>query len=550
MKKRTFTGFIFLMLSVVIAPGSAQTTSVELSPIMEPHASTGRAPIKCGVPALSQYYEIQKEKGVNIATQFSRRPSMQYSYVTPSGLFRLHYDLTGIHQVPPESTNDAGVPDWIYEAGIAAEYAHTLLVDTLGFDAPPSDNNVDGPEIDFYFKDINYYGQAIPESDDKTTSSYLEIENDLKGFPTSGFDGIRVTIVHEYFHSIHYGYKNVFSLTNVADERFFYEMSSTWFEDRAYDEVNDYFYYLPAIFEFPELPPFEYSDNNNRVYGIAILLKYWFRNHEESGLNRMWDNFRSMRGLTALATEMSEQGVLFSTALAEFYGWCLYTGFRAQPDKYFEEGADYPMMTILDTLQIDQSKEIFKNINALSARYAKLNFESGKLFTALVTDGPDGGRLAAVGEKTTGKLQELAFGTSFKMQSHDNEGGALIVLVNGTIPVSQGQPYRTDKVWAEFKLRESEDETTHSLAPNPFKLGGAVEGVELIYEAGDAGPFEIKIFNEAGQLVWKKDTYNLFKESWTGRNLDGNLVPSGVYFVVVPASGKERSKVLKLAVIR
>lgn len=81
-------------------------------------------------------------------------------------------------------------------------------------------------------------------------------------------------------------------------------------------------------------------------------------------------------------------------------------------------------------------------------------------------------------------------------------------------------------------------------------MGGAVEEVELIYEAPGSGPFEIKIFTETGRMVWKKNTYNLFKETWSGRDLDGELVPSGIYFVVVPSSGSDRSKILKLAVVR
>ncbi len=544
----------FLLLhGLCLAQSEAQQPTRPLN--FERLFAQSERPVKCGVPAMFNILNLNKNRQNELLAQFAR-PVLPESYVTPSGRFRLHYNLTGTHAVPAEITNDAGVPDWVYIAGEAAEYAHSLLVDTLGFKEPSPDNNIDGPEFDIYFQNLrSYYGLTIPVQSGVEAHSYLEIENDFnEGFFTWGLDAVRVTIAHEYFHALQFEYAIRIDTGN-EDEIFFYEMSSTWFEDRAYDEINDYYGYLDYLFNHPELPPFEYPDNNNqadvRIYGISIFLKYWFNSHNDAGLQRMWTNFMSNRGLRAMEKEINARGMSFATALAEFYGWCLYTGFRAEPEKYFTEGANYPMIKVIDTLQIDQRSTATVNINALSARYIKLDFASGQYFTAIIEDGPNDGRLAAVGEKGDGNLWDLSTGTFFKLGTGFNEGGAFIALVNGTIPASQGAPYETSSFRVNLNLTAAEDDVTKfSLAPNPFKIGGATEQLTINYEAPGSNPFEIKIFAESGELVWQKMTNNLYRETWSGRNLDGSLAPAGIYFVVVPDFEKKKNVVLKLAVLR
>ncbi|KAA3616289.1 MAG: T9SS C-terminal target domain-containing protein [Calditrichaeota bacterium] len=553
MGKFTLKLSVLFVLFYNLSFAQNQTTSSERPSTLAELLSLNDAPIKCGLPAFAHLLHINKDRKDEILAQTSRS-TLPHSYVTPSGRFRLHYTLTGVNKIPAEITNNAGVPDWVYEAGLAAEHAHALLVDTLGFSPPPADNNIDGPEYDIYFKNLSlYYGLTYPDEIGGKAHPYLEVENDFsEGFFTEGLDAVRVTVAHEYFHAVHFAYA---IRLDEFDEIFFYEMSSTWFEDRAYDEINDYYGYLSYFFNNPELPPFELPERvspvDTRIYAIAIFFKYWFKNRDDIGLTRMWDNFRNMRGLEALETEINAQGKTFASALAEFYGWCLYTGFRAEPEKYFEEGGNYPMIKVIDTLQITQRSAVSAKTNALSAQYVKLNLTEGMVFTSIIENGPADGRIAVAGEKITGKLWDLSSGTSFKLGSSFNEGGALMAIVNGKIPQSQGQPYDTDDLRVVLNIKETDDDVTKfSLAPNPFKPGGAVETVAINYEAPNSGPVEIKIFSETGRLVWKKDTSNLFVETWSGRDLDGNFVPSGVYFVVVPEKNKNGSKVLKLAVVR
>lgn len=506
-------------------------------------------PVKCGVPAMLHLLNLNKDRQDEVFAQFGR-PSLPESYVTPSGRFRLHYTLVGPHAVPGEITNNAGVPDWVYEAGMAAEYVHKLLVDTLGFMPPATDNNIDGPEFDIYFQTMrDLYGAAFIEGNGDQFHSYLEIENDFsENFYTKGIDAVKVTVAHEYFHAIHFGYAR---RTDVEDEIFFYEMSSTWFEDRAYDDINDYYGYISDFFTRPELPPFEFSINDTRIYALSIFFKYWFKNHADVGLQSMWDNFRTMRGLEALEKEINAQGVTFATALTEFYGWCLYTGFRADPEHYFKEGAQYPMIKVIDTLQVDQRSAATVNVNALGARFVKLDFLPGKIFTAKIDVGPNDGRIAAVGVKSNGRLWDLSFGASFKLASEYNEGGAFIAIVNGTIPPSQAAPYDFANFRVALNAKASDDDVTKfSLSPNPFRIGSSVEEVTINYDAPDTNPFKIKIFTEAGQMVWEKTPNNRYFETWSGRDLDGALVPAGIYFVVVPDFEKKENRVLKLAVIR
>ena len=110
-----------------------------------------------------------------------RRPSADFSAVSPSGRFRVHYDTEGSERVDPTDSNANGVPDYVDLTMGVLDSVWVLQIDQMGYNPPPEDGGVDGDEYDVYIVDLGRggaYGFTYPERAGKTSSSYLEIDND------------------------------------------------------------------------------------------------------------------------------------------------------------------------------------------------------------------------------------------------------------------------------------------------------------------------------------------------------------------------------------
>ena len=270
------------------------------------------------------------------------RPSLSESYVTPDNRFRIHYTTIGVHAVDLTSTIVSGIPDYVYEAGQAAQKSYALLVDTLGMRGHVADGGVDGPEYDFYILNLNnVYGETIPEFSGSSGPSYIRIDNDYDDtiFFSKGLAGLRVTVAHEYFHAVQLNYLRSFRNENL----FFFETSSTWFEDLAYDNINDYYQYLPRWFENTA---FSLTTKDNfHEYGSSIWLHYLTEQlNSNAVVERIWERIQTESAIDAARTvlETAPYNFQFGDLVHEFYTWTYFTGSRANPMLYFEEGAAYP----------------------------------------------------------------------------------------------------------------------------------------------------------------------------------------------------------------
>ena len=140
-------------------------------------------------------------------------------------------------------------------------------VEEYGFKAP---KNSQDHYIDIYIANRNAYNLQ--------TNSYVTISSQYAGYATAYSDAtpyfvinpsvdlniLKVTIAHEFFHTIQYSY----GLDIVSDEIWykniwFLEASAVLMEDEVYNNVNDYLNYL--FFYIPYL-----------IYGIfkQILLQF------------------------------------------------------------------------------------------------------------------------------------------------------------------------------------------------------------------------------------------------------------------------------------
>jgi hypothetical protein len=235
--------------------------------------------VKCGVP------QIMKDG------QFERhdRPSLDSTYDSPQNVFRIHYDETGVEAPLEGDENQNNIPDYVEMVGIMADSAFVKLVNEIGFNPHPNDG--DGL-YDIYISDnlaYNAYGLTWSEGNGV---SFIEIENDYSEnqFATHGYDAMKVTIVHEYFHAVQFGYSERVSGTGY-DNRYFYEMSSTWIEDILVPEVNDYlnFTHGTSSGKFFSHPESDIEDTDG--YSIALFGHSLTELFGDIVMLHMWERF-------------------------------------------------------------------------------------------------------------------------------------------------------------------------------------------------------------------------------------------------------------------
>lgn len=287
------------------------------------------------------------------------RPTLENAkeYTTSEGHFKIHYTTTGYNAVDSTITNIYNIPDWVYETGKTAERVYRILVDTLKFQPPPPDNNIDGAEIDIFIKNWggSYYGMTYPEDEVISTSrrydytSYMVIDNDYveSGYYTQGFDALHVTVAHEFFHMVQLGYNwwesnDLPGISSSYGDRYFLEWCSVWFEERAYPKVNDYYNYLYDYFYYPS-----YSMWSNQYwYALEIFLRFILDRYGEELLVKIWDQIKYKYAFQAFEEVMSdENGVELSHVWNEFCRSCYYTGQRFDENLALSSDAkDFPLL--------------------------------------------------------------------------------------------------------------------------------------------------------------------------------------------------------------
>ena len=214
--------------------------------------------------------------------------------VSQSGKFHIHYDLSGLDSPNLDDSNLNGLPDYIEEVGIAADYVDSILVDVMNFlPVNPDDDGV----YDIYVEDlgVGYYGVNNLDFNslgEHVGSSYIKIDNKYEegDYYTSGLDAMKVTVAHEFFHAIQRSYQLQFTTESL----FFFEMSSTWIEDIIYPNVNDYIDsgWLSTFYNNP-------NKDIRETDGYSIALYAHFlssiidqdNNYENSIIKKVWEDF-------------------------------------------------------------------------------------------------------------------------------------------------------------------------------------------------------------------------------------------------------------------
>lgn len=289
-------------------------------------------PIKCGWSARPELLRAR------IAAP-QARPKRHKTYFSPDNIFAVHYDTSDYNAPDLTDNNSDGQPDWVVEVAAALDSVRNLLL-ALGFDPAPAD---DDGIYDVYIQEYNggTYGFTVPDSADVygRTISYIRMDNDFaedEHYYTHGIDAARVTAAHEYFHAVQMGYKPAYF------DVFLYELSSTWFEDVAFPEVNDWVYWFKEGSEtFGKKPtqPMAGSDG----YSIAIFGHYLTHItgiYQPDIMRHAWERFKSTNATAAIEYGLTFNSNNLTVAWTDFVARLFLNGRAPNPDLYFYADQD------------------------------------------------------------------------------------------------------------------------------------------------------------------------------------------------------------------
>jgi hypothetical protein len=337
---------------------------------------------KCGmelVNTISQNLNNYSNEQQQILSKILERPQSQTSTVSPSGFFRVHYDLAG--------NNALG-----YDLNLllqALDSVYNFEINSLNYPTPPSDGSEGGDDkYDIYVQNLaGLYGYTQFETkvSESRWTSFMVIDNDYVGYYSTGINGARVTVAHEFHHGIQGGnYAPAGSNSPFrSSDVFYYEITSTAFEEFVFDDVNDYYAYMPSYFQNPGK-----AMSLNDGYNLAIWNIYLQNNFGFDILKRQWELIPGNDALKAIAISLDEGGSTFGNELNKFGIWSYFTNAKAISGRYFEEASNYPLITPTATVTFTPPSKTYNMTIAPVANYfLRINLPSSDgVFYSIITN--------------------------------------------------------------------------------------------------------------------------------------------------------------------
>lgn len=451
------------------------------------------------------------------------RPIRAEEYLSPDGHFLIHYDNSGYNEVPQDFTYNDSIPDFVIKAAEYLDGSFTELHDSLGYNIPPTDN-IESPEIDVYFRaDYMYYGVTQPENEVEPGSgvwtSYLTLStklNDSTVFYTYGLEGLSVTCAHELFHIFQLGYK----YRNI--DIFYFEMSSVWFEEYMYPEVNDYHSYFNEY-----AVDWNYAINSGQLdydnVGFNLYLDKRFSLPGDNIIHSIWDRIVNTQALQSIRDELVNQGSTFEEALKDWGSAQILCG------PYSADNYLYPFNDATDMETISFDNNLSNIITTLSAN---ISLPTDPMVSYFKISGlPD---------------QILLFETHFPSGTDANlvclDGHQSEVRHIGSTPlIVDGEQFNdcviaigsdADDVSGSFSFTTLSSDQLASLYPNPLHTSQALHLSYVLLEDNFQG--QLAIYDVLGRKVYSQSLAgDLLGSGLHDLQFIPNDLSSGVYIVVL-----------------
>jgi hypothetical protein len=350
---------------------------------------------KCGfqiVNLVNANIEFFKSEQQTMLKPLLQRPVLDKSIVSPSGFFRIHYDTAGINL--PSYVLSLSIEENVGEVAKALDSTFSFEVDFLDYLLPPSDNGAGGDDkYDVYIEHQTGGIYGFTQWEDKigvnSWISFMVVDNDYSGYFSSGINGLEVTVAHEFHHGIQLGNYSIPDENSPvrSSDIFFYEITSTSMEEFVYDDVNDYYQYMGSYFGRPDKAFPLQNGYNLAIWNLFLEKRFGFEI-----IKQQWELIPNQFAITAINNSILIYGSTFPSELNEFGIWTYFTNFKTVPGLFFEESANYPLITSTSTIQFNPPSQI-ANMNAAPVANNFVQFiYSARIDTlfAIVTNGDAG----------------------------------------------------------------------------------------------------------------------------------------------------------------
>ena len=492
---------------------------------------------KCGTFLISQ---IKNNLG-NFTTEqqlvlykILQRPDLPLSIVSPSGYFRIHYTNSGTDAIKYD----------INLFALALDSSYNFEVNYLGYLPPPSDGSAgEDDKYDVYVRNLgNLYGQTSSENKVTTSSftSYMEVDNDFAGFYTTGINAARVTAAHEFHHAIQMG--NYAPQTGSSpireDDIFFYEITSTAMEEFVFTSVNDYYGYMASYFRNPATPLPLNNGYNLAIWNIYLKDLYGF-----DVLKRQWELMPTISALDAINRSIIEHGSNLGAALNLFGIWTYYTGSRSINGQYFEEAANYPLITATAVVNF-QDSPYQMSLGPTANYFLKVNLLTGDgTFMSIVTNSDIQQAYQTITNPS------LAFSFTYSIYDNNHSGNKIISNKYSATFSKEGQANWYNSGILNDIVVYTDSATTVSgidgetfVYPSPFRYSvSSYQGITIAFESGDliSNEIDFYVYSSALELVYSekasvinsyvKNGKRYYEIIWNPQDNNGKVLASGVY---------------------
>jgi hypothetical protein len=488
-----------------------------------PQAVQDKEPEKCSFGIISEVklnYDKFTLKQKAIIASALQRPTLDTSFVSPSGKFRIHFNKSG-NYTPQYDLN---------ELAKAADSSYNYEVNILGYPAPPLDGSDGGDDkYDIYIIDEGgFYGGTTNDRKitDSTWTSFIDIDYAYKDYYTQGIDAARVTLAHELNHAIQMG-----NYIYRPSDTFYYEITSTSMEEFVYDGINDYYQYLDTYFRNPARSFSSIVGYDTAIWNIFLADRFDTISVAESvrGKNiirRIWELMPHQRALQAIAQAIQEAGSSFKVEFNTFGQWTYFTKNRAVSGKYFKDAANYPQITPFMTLPFTKpTTSLNVNSEAVSNTFLFFYEDTGDTLVSIISNCDISGALSLSHPRTdfTYILSSEVFNGSRKIRDGyytevKSASDFMFVESNifNSIPINGVIISELDYVF-----------------PQPFRYS---QNQILNIPASGSGKGELFIYDISMKLVYSGqltiDGTDKIVMRWNGFGSNGKKLGTGVYIYV------------------
>jgi hypothetical protein len=510
--------------------------------------------------------------GFNFSESFvtMTRPNLDFYYDSKN--FRIHYDLTGTNAIDPTDSDGDSTPDYIETMATVFEEVYNHDINELGYNPPPSDGTDGGSNdaYDIYVKNLGtstyawtYYATLLGDNDNSLEkeynayNSYIHMNSNYDGFPSSGLEGIQVTAAHEFFHAIQFGYDG-------EEELWLMEATAVWMEEEMYNDINDCYQYMVPWFEKPHI-----SLNQSyglHKYGSFIFFKYI---DEHLGgrdmIRKTWEqsrNFNSINGDYSIQSidlalksinhtykkalnNMAIANIIFSTGEAVGqYAYEEAIGYKNFRDHY-NRSIQLGIYDSLNFFMGDITNIESYNLQQYGSQYIKINSTDPVRISIKKPVGEDGSindlTLHTVVKSNSGNY-EVQSGPVLNIDPGSNTDWIYAVIVADG---NERSNYNYDLSFTEGIKNTNTNFTILRQFPNPFNSTITVKLKVITSQNIDLIVYDFlgRKINTIFSGYLSGGSYEYF---WNGVNNHNEKVSSGVYFITAVSDNRQEWKKITL----